>query len=279
MRRVSSLERAAGLAYRAAGTPGERAVLLVHGYPESSYMWRHALGALGDAGWWALAPDLPGYGDSEPDAPGTWERHVEALERFVRELGIGPLALVTHDWGVMVGLRWACEHPDSVGTLVISDGGFFVDRRWHDLANAMRTPGEGEQLISSITREGFFAAMRNRSSGMTEATLEEYWKGFADDTRRRGHLELYRSGDFEKLAPYEGCVAALDVPALILWGEEDSFSSVRLAHRFHEELPGSELVVLGGAGHFVWEDEPELTTGALVEFLERSSDPALKRPA
>src|ERR1700682_3155183 len=168
MRRVSSLERAAGLAYRAAGAPGERAVLLVHGYPESSYMWRHVLGALGDAGWWALAPDLPGYGDSEPDAPGTWERHVEALERFVRELGIGPLALVTHDWGVMIGLRWACEHPDSVAALVISDGGFFVDRRWHDLANAMRTPGEGEQLISSITREGFFAAMRNRSSGMTE---------------------------------------------------------------------------------------------------------------
>ena len=82
-------------------------MLLVHGYPESSYMWLRVLATLADAGWRALAPDLPGYGDSEPAGvgSGSWERHVEALERFVRELDPGPLALVTHDWGVMIGLR------------------------------------------------------------------------------------------------------------------------------------------------------------------------------
>jgi haloalkane dehalogenase len=243
--------------------------LLVHGYPESSYMWHDALAALAEAGWRGLAPDLPGYGDSEPDQPATWERHVEALERFVSELEPGPVALVTHDWGVLIGLRWACENPGAVSALVISDGGFFADRRWHDLANAMRTPGKGEDLIRAYTREGFFAAMSAASSGMTEESLEEYWKGFADDTRRQGHLEMYRSGDFEKLAPYEGCLAALGVPALIVWGEQDRFASVRMAHRFHAELPGSEVAIFAGAGHFVWEDEPASAAGALVDFLER----------
>lgn len=266
---MSEPQRAGGLAYRVAGDPSERVAVLVHGYPESSYMWRHALAALGDAGWRAYAPDLPGYGDSEPDPPGTWERHVQALGRFVRELGLGPVALVTHDWGVMIGLRWACDHPQSVRALVISDGGFFADRRWHDLANVMRTPGDGERLIRTYTREGFGDLLRTVSSGMTEAALDEYWKGFADETRRLGHLELYRSGDFSKLAPYEGCLARLEVPALIVWGAQDRFAGVRMAHRFHDELPGSELSIFDQAGHFVWEDVPELSSSVLGEFLAR----------
>jgi haloalkane dehalogenase len=269
---VSGLDRAAGLAYRWAGDSRERVALLVHGYPESSYMWHETLPALADAGWRALAPDLPGYGDSEPVPPGTWERHIEALERFVGELELGPVALVTHDWGVPIGLRWACDRPGSTSALVISDGGFFADRRWHDLANVMRTPGDGERLIESYTREGFSAAMRAVSSRMSDEALDEYWKGFADDTRRRGHLELYRSGDFDKLIGYEGRVAALGVPTLILWGERDRFASVRMARRFHEEIPGSELQVLEEAGHFVWDDEPERANRTLVEFLERRAN-------
>jgi haloalkane dehalogenase len=271
---MSQLARAAGLAYRSAGDSPERVALLVHGYPESSYMWRAALPALEAAGWRALAPDLPGYGDSEPDPPGTWERHVGALERFVRELGLGPVALITHDWGVPIGLRWACDHPGSVHALAISDGGFFSDRRWHDLANVMRTPDEGERLVRSYTREGFGQALRAVSSGMSDRALDEYWKAFADDTRRMGQLELYRSGDFEKLEPYEGRLAGLAVPALIVWGEQDRFASVQMAHRFHRELPESELAIFERAGHFVWEDEPERATGALVDFLGRRARPA-----
>ena len=264
-----SLGRAAGLAYRTAGDSTEHVALLVHGYPESSYMWQSTLPTLAEAGWRGLAPDLPGYGDSVPDPPGTWERHIEALERFAGELELGPVALVTHDWGVPIGLRWACENPGTVSALVISDGGFFADRRWHDLANVMRTPEKGEELMRSYTREGFITGMRGLSSGMTDEALAEYWKGFAGDTRRLGHLELYRSGDFEKLAPYEGRVAALGVPALIVWGAEDRFASVRMAHRFHEELPDSELAIFDGAGHFVWDDEPERAPAALVDFLAR----------
>jgi haloalkane dehalogenase len=268
---VSVTGSVAGMAYREAGESSAPAVLLVHGYPESSYMWHRVLPALADAGWRALALDLPGYGDSEPAGPGegTWEAHVQALERFVDELQPAPVVLVTHDWGVMIGLRWACEHPDAVSALVISDGGFFSDRRWHDLANAMRTPGDGERLIDGYTHEGFAAALRAASSGIDEDAIEQYWKAFADGPRRHAHLELYRSGDFDKLVPYEGRVAALGVPALILWGERDRFSGVEMARRFNAELGDSELEIIEGAGHFVWDDEPQRTTEALVDFLRR----------
>jgi haloalkane dehalogenase len=261
---------AAGLAYRAAGDSDRDVVLFVHGYPESSYMWRHALEGVAAAGWHGVAPDLAGYGDSEPIRPGTWERHVESFGRFVDELGLPPVVLVTHDWGVPVGLTWACEHRESVRALVISDGGFFSDRRWHDVANVMRTPDEGEKLIGSYTRELFGQFLGAASSGMTDDALDEYWKAFADDSRRMAQLELYRSGDFEKFAPYEAIPGQMGVPALVMWGEQDRFAGVKMAHRFHDEIPGSELALFEDAGHFVWEDEPEGATRRLVEFLGRA---------
>ncbi|MHB8659045.1 MAG: alpha/beta fold hydrolase [Solirubrobacteraceae bacterium] len=275
----AALGRAAGLAYREAGPDGGAArgvALLVHGYPESSYMWRNLLPVLAHAGWRAIAPDLAGYGDSPVDRPGTWERHVDALGRFVDQLRLGPVALITHDWGVMIGLRWACENPGAACALVISDGGFFADRRWHDLANAMRTAGEGERLIAAYTREGLGAALRGFSRGITDDALQEYWKGFDGEERRMAQLDLYRSGDFEKLTPYESALARLGVPALIIWGGADRFASPAMAERFHAELAGSELEVFDSAGHFVWEDEPAGTAARVVHFLTVSQASAPK---
>lgn len=266
---MSELRRAASLAYRGQGPQGDRVVLFIHGYPESSYMWRRAMAEVAQAGWCGLAPDLPGYGDSPTDRPGTWERHVDALDRFVTALELPPVVLVTHDWGVMIGLRWACDHPGAARALVISDGGFFADRRWHDMANVMRTPEEGEKLVRAYTRDGLAGALSGLSSGIDDRAVDEYWKAFADDERRLAHLDLYRSGNFDKLEPYEGALARLNVPALILWGGQDRFASPRMAERFHTELPGSELAVLDHAGHFVWEDAPGETSELVVDFLRR----------
>ncbi|HST54861.1 MAG TPA: alpha/beta fold hydrolase [Solirubrobacteraceae bacterium] len=270
---MSALASAAGLSYREAKPEdwraGDPTALLVHGWPESSYMWRDALPAIAAAGYRAIAPDLAGYGDSAPNPPGSWEHHIEMLEDFRVALELQPTALVMHDWGTLIGLRWACDHPDAITSLIVSDGGFFTDRKWHDLANLMRTPGEGEALMEAFTREGFDAALRAACPGLTDAALEEYWKLFADPVRRQGSLELYRSGDFEKLEPYQGRLATLGVPALVLWGATDPFAGVDLAHRFQQDLPGSELVIIEDAGHFVWEDKPADTARIAADFLAR----------
>jgi haloalkane dehalogenase len=111
------LKQAGGVVFReaAAAQPSDgAAVVCLHGWPQSSYMWRHLLVALASAGRRALAPDLPGFGDSAPDPPGTWERHVEATERFRRKIGLDRVVLVVHDTGGAIGLRWAGDHPDAV---------------------------------------------------------------------------------------------------------------------------------------------------------------------
>ena len=256
---------AAGLSYRESGPADGPVALFLHGFPESSFMWTGVMPQVADAGWRAIAPDFAGFGDSEPDPPGTWERHIEAVERFRSELGIERCVPVVHDWGGLIGLRWACEHPEAVRALVISDTGFFPDGKWHGMAQALKEPGTGEQVMEGFTREGFEAVLRQASPGMGDEAIGEYWKAFGDDTRRSGILELYRSGDFSKLADYD--LAGLGVPTLLVWGENDEFAPVAGAHRFERELPDTELVVIEGAGHFVWDDAPEQCADALTRFL------------
>jgi haloalkane dehalogenase len=257
------------LAFREAGPADGPVALLVHGFPQSSYMWRDVLPAVAAAGWRGLAPDLAGFGDSPLDPPGTWERQVEALEAFRVEHGVERCVPVTHDWGALIGLRWACDHPDAVAGLVISSGGFFPDGKWHGMAKALRTPEVGEQALGGLDRAGFGAVLRASSESFDDVAIDEYWKALSDDAHRRNALELYRSGDFGKLAEYR--LADLGVPALLVWGEHDEFAPLAGAHRFERELPDTELVLIEGAGHFVWDEHPERCGGALRSFLERLS--------
>jgi haloalkane dehalogenase len=265
-------KEANGIAYREAVPERDEGLLptlCLHGFPETSYMWRYVLDALGKSGRRAIAPDLPGFGDSPPDPPGTWERHVEAVERFRRKLGLDRVALLVHDWGGLIGLRWACEHPEAVAALVLSNTGFFPDGKWHGMARALRTPEEGERLVEAMNPEGFAQMLAAVSRGIDSTVAAEYWKTFESEAGRRGILELYRSGDFEKLESYDGQLSRLGVPTLLLWGENDVFAPVAGAHRFKREIPEAKLVVIEGAGHFVYADEPRRCAGEIVEFLSR----------
>nr|HMC07153.1 alpha/beta fold hydrolase [Solirubrobacterales bacterium] len=267
------LKRADGIAYREAVPENDSDLapaLCLHGFPESSYMWPGVLEALAESGRRAVAPDLPGFGDSPPDLPGTWERQVEAVERFRAEVGVDRVALVVHDWGGLIGLRWACDHPGVAVALVVSNTGFFPDGKWHGMAEAMRTPGEGERLIGGLTREGFGGLLSTLSPGFDERATVEYWKAFETEEGRRGVLDLYRSGDFEKLAAYDGRLAELALPTLVLWGRDDAFAPVAGAYRFEREIPGAEVLVLDGAGHFVYADQPERAAREVASFLSAS---------
>jgi len=104
---------------------------------------------------------------------------------------------------------------------------------------------------------------------LDEESVDQYFKAFADADRRAAQLELYRSGEFSELEPYRGGLAGLGVPTLVLWGSEDAFAPVAGAHRFVREIPGAELRILEGAGHFVFDEEPERTSDAVVGFLVR----------
>jgi haloalkane dehalogenase len=257
----------ARISYRTAGTGPP--IVCIHGYPTSSYMWRGIAPTLAAVGT-VIAPDLPGFGDSELGASrGTWEEQVAFLEDFAVALGLTRADVVVHDWGGLIGLRWICDFPARLDRLVITDSGFFHDGRWHALALTMRTPGDGEALMEAITAEGFAAGMQAACPAMDAAACAEYWKGLATPERRAAKLALYRSGDFAKLEPYRGRLAALARPTLVLWGGDDRFSPPAGARRFAREIPAATMEILPGVGHFLHEDAPALVGSRIRDFLRR----------
>jgi haloalkane dehalogenase len=250
----------------AAGAASGDPVMFVHGFPESSRMWVPLMRALSETGRRCVAPDLFCLGDSDDPGPATFERNLDSLAALHAELGFGRVALVVHDWGGFVGLAWACDHPDQVSALVISDTGFFSDGRWHGMAEAIRGE-QGEALVSALDRDGFAALLRADGAPLGDADVDAYWRPFAEGRGRQATLEFYRSMDFAKLEPYEGRLAELGVPTLLLWGAEDEFAPIGGAHRLAKQIPGAKLVAIEGAGHFVYDQERGATTAAVAEFL------------
>jgi haloalkane dehalogenase len=262
-------KRGGGLAYREIAAEGEESgppVVLVHGFPESSRMWVRTMEALARAGRASFAPDLYCLGDSDDPGPATFERNLDALGSWHEQLDLGRVALVVHDWGGFIGLAWACEHPALVEAGVISDTGFFSDGRWHGMAEAVRGE-QGEQLVAALDREGFAGLLRGDGAEFTEEDVDAYWRPFEEGRGRAATLEFYRSMDFSKLERFEGRLAEAVSPALLLWGAEDKFAPVGGARRFQREIPDSELIALDGAGHFVFDQEPERCAEAIVGFL------------
>ncbi|MEA2347558.1 MAG: hypothetical protein QOG62_1345 [Thermoleophilaceae bacterium] len=265
------LKRLGAVAYRELapehGADRAPTTLFLHGYPESSYLWRNVMQGAANAGWRAIAPDFAGFGDTAPDLPGTWERQLELLDGFVSGLALGPVALVVHDWGGLIGLRWACDNPGMIRALVISNSGFFDDGRWHGFAKVLRTPGEGEQAMEALTPELLGTFLRQEYPDLTDDALAEFAKSLATPEHRQAALDLYRSGDFSKLEPYQGKLGALGVPTLLLWGAEDKFAPVGGAYRFKKQIPDAELVILEGAGHFLPEQAPDRFRDEVQRFL------------
>ncbi len=154
---------------------------------------------------------------------------------------------------------------------MISDGGFFSDGKWHGMADAIRGE-QGEAIVAAIDRDGFAALLRSADNAFDDDDIDAYWKPYEDGRGQRATLDFYRSMDFAKLEPFDGKLAELGVPTLLLWGAEDEFAPLAAAHRFEREIPGSKLVAFEGVGHFVFDEQPERSAAEVLAFLGAAGD-------
>jgi pimeloyl-ACP methyl ester carboxylesterase len=269
--------------YREAGPPDAPVVLLPHGYPSSSFQFRHYMPRLADR-WRLIAPDMPGFGYSAtPDPaefPYTFAGYGAFLERFVERLGLARYAIYLHDYGSQSGFRLAMAAPEKVAALVIQNGDIYEDvlgpkYEWLKRYWANPTPEGREQMASNVSEEGF----RDEFVGelpqhLVDRVSPDLWRLSWSVMRHPPRPEIV-VGIFEDqantLADFSRIQAYLRKhrpPTLIAWGPHDGYMPEASARAYLRDVPEAELHLLDG-GHWALETNLDEIVALTRDFLGR----------
>jgi haloalkane dehalogenase len=246
---------------------GGPAVLLLHGEPTWSYLYRKMIPVLVDAGLRAVAPDLVGFGRSDKPTPRTeytYARHVAWIKGFMDATGLDDITVFGQDWGGLIGLRLVAEHPDRFARVVASNTGLPTGEgmseafmNWRNFSQT--TP---EMPIGAIVASGCAAVK------LTTEEVAAYDAPFPDESYKEGARQfpvLVPADPDNEAVPdnrraWES-LARFEKPFLCAFGDSDPITRGADA-RMREVIPGAQgqkHVTVEGAGHFIQEDKgPEL---------------------
>ena len=267
-------------------------VILLHGFPEFWYSWRHQIPALAAAGYRVVAPDMRGYNES--DKPAGYDAYLGGplsadVAGIVAAYGEERATIVGHDWGGAVAWMTALRHPEVVERLVILNcphPGVFT-REVRNPAQILRSsymglfqlPGVAERMLSARNFSGLKWALRSgsqKASAFTEEDLNRYAAAFAQPGALTGGLAYYRAmgrrmvsaaRDAGVTPSRRGTIAA---PTLIIWGRNDPVLGQSLADP-GDAVPNRRLVFVDDAAHFVQADAPERVNQLLLDFLAEAA--------
>ncbi|WP_052863369.1 alpha/beta fold hydrolase [Streptomyces niger] len=269
--------------YREAGDPKAPAVVLLHGFPTSSHMFRNLIPALADR-YHVIAPDHIGFGQSAMpalrDFPYTFDALAEVTAGLLQHLGIDRFATYVQDYGAPIAWRLALQAPERITAIITQNGNAyeegFVKSFWDDLFAYAAAPGPDTE-----------APMR--AALTAEATRWQYVTGVADpslvspDNWVHDQTLLDRPGNdeiqlklFRDYPTNVGLYPAVhqyfrdsQVPLLAVWGAGDEIFGPDGATAFRQDLPNAEIHLLE-SGHFALESHLETIAGHIRDFLART---------
>ena len=285
------------LAYYDEGQLDAMPVVLLHGNPSWSYLYRRVFSRLLDGGRRPIAVDHLGFGRSDKPARAEGHgvpEHAARLEALLESLDLCSATLVVHDWSGPIGLRWATRHPDRVNRLVVLNtfaprlpgpmGARFVTR-------AVRTPGLGSLLARRrdvLTEQFLFKAGLADPTVLDELDREAYRAPHPDPASRTALLAFPREIPFRDRGPVaelsaenaEGLARHYTTkPVALVWGMKDILFGPEVLRLWGELLPHADVTSIENAGHFVQEDAPNDVIGALLNLVDdRSPSVPLPEP-
>lgn len=263
--------------YREAGSVDAPTILLLHGFPTSSHMFRNLIPALADS-FHLVAPDYPGFGNSA--MPGvdefeyTFDNLADIVEDFTEQLGLKQYSLYVMDYGAPVGFRIAARNPDKVQSLIVQNGNAYkeglrdfwdpIRKYWHD-----RTAENARPLAAFIAPDGvkwqYTHGVRNE-----QAISPDNWNVDLRHLTRQGNadIQLALFYDYQNNVPHypewQAYFREHQPPTLIVWGKNDYIFPAEGAHPYKRDLRNLEFHLLD-TGHFALEED-----GALIARLIRS---------
>jgi pimeloyl-ACP methyl ester carboxylesterase len=268
--------------YREAGPADAPAIVLLHGFPSSSNMFRNLIPALADR-YRVIAPDYPGFGHSDVPDRGqfrySFARFADITDALLTRLGVSRYALYVMDYGAPVGYRLALKHPERVAALVIQNGNAYEEGLKEFWKPIKAYWASGQQAQRDVLRAGT----------TLEATRSQYLDGVADRSRvdpsawlhdqalldRPGNVEIqldlfydYRT-NLRLYPQFQKFFRERQPPTLIVWGKNDVIFPADGARAYLEDLPRAELHLLD-TGHFALEDRGEEIARLMRDFLART---------
>lgn len=247
-------------------------VLLLHGFPTSSHLYRNILPELGKTHR-AIALDLPGYGlsDKPLDIAYDYELYNNTLNAFLDALQIERTHLVVHDLGGPAGLYWAVHNPGRVRSIVILNTLVFPEVHWTVTAFllALRTPGLRDFLVSP---KGIVATMKLgvvHKERMNRETLTPYTAPFETKPARKALIKAGSGLGIGGLAEIAKKLPSLEAPLRLIYGQNDRVlpDVARTMKRIQRLRPDAKLTALPSCGHFLQEDEPERVAELIAEWI------------
>jgi haloalkane dehalogenase len=248
-------------------------VLFVHGEPTWSFLWRKVIPPVREAGFRAVAPDLPGFGRSDKPVDIDWysyDRHVDALATLVEQLDLRDATIVVHDWGGPIGLRVAIEHAERFERLVILDTGLFTGhQRMTDAWIAFRDfVARTEDLPVGMLVRG--ACKRDPGDEIVAAYDAPFPNADSKAGARAFPLLIPQSPDEPGAAAGQRVLDALKEdrrPTLMLWADSDPVLPLAVGQRFAESIGRPAPQVIQNASHFLQEDAGAQIGESIADWL------------
>ncbi len=257
---------------------GGAPILLVHGFGTSSFLWRNVAPMIARANRTAFAVDLFGYGESDRpfDADYGIAAQAEYLDRALTALRLARAVVVGVDLGAAIGIRLAAKRPERVERLVLVNPIAGDDVPADDIKTLNRNTGRfalrvsrgllgAAPLLSDLLSNS--VADRER---MPDRLVARYLAPYVGHDGVSHLLSLARAVDQEDMNDVE--LERLDVPTLIVWGDQDPFVGPEMADRLAEQIPGARVVRMPGVGRLVPEEAPDTLANLVLEFAGSEID-------
>jgi len=267
--------------YREAGPKTAPAILLLHGFPTSSHMFRNLIPALADS-YHVVAPDLPGFGFS--DAPDrkqfryTFERLAETIDNFTRTIGLDRYTIYVFDYGAPVGLRLALAHPERITAIISQNGNAYdegLSQGWNPIQKYWKEPTAEnraalrEFLTPDATKSQYIHGVPDETLVAPEAySLDSALLARPGNDEIQLDLFLDYANNVALYPKFQDFFRTKRPPLLAVWGKNDPFFLPPGAEAFRRDNPNAE-VHFYDTGHFALETHYQEIAAAIRDFLDR----------
>ena len=267
--------------YRAAGPEDAPTILLLHGFPSASHMFRDLIPLLADR-FRLIAPDLPGFGQTKAPERGqfdyTFDRLADVVEGFTDALSLDRYALYVFDYGAPVGLRLAMRHPERVQAIISQNGNAYLDGfsdEWGPWQAYWREPSQAnrEAVRPALSADTIRNWQYGTGADPARLSPDGYELAIAYMARPGAEeIQLDLIGDYKNnvaLYPdFQAYFREHQPPLLAVWGRHDPAFIPPGAEAFRRDLPKAEIHLLD-AGHFALETHASEIAALIGEFLDR----------